>query len=209
MQAHLGLVHEEHIRLTVLDEHREQDDEHLLLAARELVWHERLAHLRELYLVCRPHYLLPRIGEELVHDVLEFLLRLGQGLRLRRRIGSSALQGLDDTVAHVHLIVEILALQGIQLPVELRHEAQPHLAEQFLVHHGVVKRAYDVKPYPLRVFGHYAQSHALEHVAGEFAACRKSLHHLVDDGALAHSVHSAQDVHAPVEIPQHVFPAAP
>ena len=33
MQAHLRLIHKQHIRATVLDEHREQYDEHLLLAA--------------------------------------------------------------------------------------------------------------------------------------------------------------------------------
>lgn len=45
MEAHLRLVHEEYIRLLVFDEHGEQDGQHLLLAAGELVGGEPFAYL--------------------------------------------------------------------------------------------------------------------------------------------------------------------
>ena len=55
MQAHLGLVHEEHIGAVVLDEHGQQDDQHLFLAAGELVGRELLAYLTEHDFVAATH----------------------------------------------------------------------------------------------------------------------------------------------------------
>ena len=66
VQAHLGLVHEEHIVFLVFHEHGEQDDEDLLLTTGELVGQERLADLCELDLVFRADDLLAGFGEEAV-----------------------------------------------------------------------------------------------------------------------------------------------
>ena len=105
VQAHFRLVHEEHVGLPVFHQDGEHDGQHLLLAARQLIGHERFANLREAYLVLRPHNLLARFAKEVVDDVLEHLLRLAYLLSLLCRIGRAALQSGNHLVADVHLIV--------------------------------------------------------------------------------------------------------
>ena len=115
VQAHLGLIHKEHVGVVVLHQHGQQDGQHLLLTTRQLIRHQCFANLREPYLVLRPDYLLARFLEQFVHHVLESLLRFRQvlcGIRI------ALLQFFDNAVAYVHLIVQILALQVIQLEVE-------------------------------------------------------------------------------------------
>ena len=90
METHLRLVHEEDIRQVVLHEDGKEDGEHLLLTAGELIRHERLANLREAYLVLRAHNLLARLAEQVVNEVLEPLLRCRQLLRLLRCVGFNA-----------------------------------------------------------------------------------------------------------------------
>ena len=115
MQRHLRLVHKEHVRLIVLHEHCQQDGQHLLLATRQLIGHQRLTNLGETDLVLRPHDGLTRLRKEIVDDILKaaFLLRQMLG-----RISMTSLQFRDDTVADIHLIVEILPLQVIELEIE-------------------------------------------------------------------------------------------
>ena len=72
-----------------------------------------------------------------------------------------------------------------------------------------VERAYHVKPYPLGIFGLHLQMHALEGMAGKLPAGVQALDHLVEDGALAHAVDAAEDVHLTVEIPHDMVAAAP
>ena len=96
--------------------------------------------------------------------------------------GVAALQAVDDAVADVHLVVEILALQEEQLQVKLRREVGKggvQLADGVEVEQRSVERAYHVEPYPLGVLGLHLQPYALEHVARKLAPGGKSLHHLI------------------------------
>ena len=111
MQTHFGLVHKQDVGQLVLDEHRKQDYEHLLLAARELIRTQNLANLREPYFVFGAYNGLARLRKEVVNEVLECLLRSRDALRFECSIGTSVLQTRDDAVADVDLIVEIFALK--------------------------------------------------------------------------------------------------
>lgn len=206
VQRHLGLVHEEHVGLAVFHEHGEQDGQHLLLAAGELVGHQCLADLREAYLVLGTHNLLAGFGEQLVDDVLEPLLGLRQ---LLRGIGIALLQFGNDAVADVHLIVEVFALQVVQLEVECRGDAGVHMAHRLQVQHGGVQRADDVVADVRCVLGFHQQVDTFEQVVGHVAVRVDALHHLVQDGRLAHAVDAAQHVDVRVECPDDVLLAAP
>ena len=197
------------MRQVVLDEHRQQDAEHLLLAARQLIGHQRLADLRETDFVFRAHDGLPRVLEQVVDHVLKQLLGPRDGLRLLGGVGPAALQHLDDAVADVHLIVEILALQLEELPVQLRGQAHVHLGDGVRVHERAVERADDVETDVTGVGGFHLQVHPLEHVAGELAPTPQASDHLVDDRTLANAVHSTQNVDLRIEIPHDVLHATP
>ena len=182
MQAHFGFVHEEHVVLSVLDEHGEQDDEHLLLAARQLIRAQNLAYLREAYLVLSAYDSLARLREEVVDEVLECLLRSRDALRLKGGIGTSVLQTRNDAVADIDLIVEIFALQEEELHVEFGGkiaQRSVELADSIEIPQRTVERTYNVVAYPLGIVGLHLQPDALEHVARKLATCRKSLHHLI------------------------------
>ena len=206
VQRHLGLVHEEHVGLAVFHEHGEQDGKHLFLAAGELVGHQCLADLRESYLVLGTHNLLAGFGEQLVDDVLEPLLGLRQ---LLRGIGIALLQFGNDAVADVHLIVEVFALQVVQLEVECRGDAGVHMAHRLQVQHGGVQRADNVVADVRRVLGFHQQVDTFEQVVCHVAVRVDALHHLVQDGRLAHAVDAAQHVDVRVECPDDVLLAAP
>ena len=175
----------------VFYEHCEQYGENLLLATRQLVWHKRLAHLREAYLIVCAYYFLTGVGEERVNDVLEPLLWLRQFLRLFARRGPAFLQHLYNAVADVDLIVEILALELVELPVEFRGKRDIHLRHHLGIDKRAVKRPDDVVAYPVGILWTDLQVHAFKQVGMKLATGSKPFHHLVDYGRLAHAVDTA------------------
>ena len=148
VEAHLGLVHEEHVVLSVLDEHGKQDDQHLLLAAGELIRHERLANLFEANFVLRAHDLLACLGEEVVDEILKLPLRLADALGLLGSLGCGLLQGLDHAVADIDLVVEILPLQFVDLPVEFGDERQVYLIDHLRIHQRSIHRTNHIEANP-------------------------------------------------------------
>ena len=120
VQAHLRLVHEEHIGQVVFHQDGEQDDQHLLLAAGELIGEEHLANLREADFVFGAHDALACLGEQFIDDVLKTLLLL------RDLLGGFCMASLqlgNDAIAHVHLVVQVFALKVVELYVKQRTAA--------------------------------------------------------------------------------------
>ena len=206
MQTHLGLVHKQHVGQIILYEHRQQDGQYLFLAARQLIRHQRLTDLRESYLVLCPHDLLASLRKQVVHDILETALLLRQ---LLGGIGMALLQLFDDTVADVHLIVQILALQVIELEIEGRADTGIHHVQGLVVEHGRVERTDNVEAYMRGVGRFHLDAHTLQQVVDDVAVGVHTLDHLVQDGALTHTVDTAQDVYLTVQFPHHVFLPAP
>ena len=153
--------------------------------------------------------MLAGVGKQLVYDVLEALARRGNLGGTLCYVASALLQAGHHAVGNVHLIVQILTLQLEQLPVERRGKAQVHLCQHIYVEQRLVDRAYHVVAYPPRFGWRHLQVDTLEHVRRKLAALLQTAYHLVKDGALAHAVHAAEHVHLPVEVPYHVFHAAP
>ena len=176
VQAHLRLVHEEHVGLLVFHKHRQQDGQHLLLATRQLVGHQRLTHLREAYLVLRADYLLARLLKQVVHHVLKAPLGLRQALG---GIGVALLQRLDDAVADVHLVVQILALQMVQLEVECRPYACVHHVQRLVVEHGRVERTYHVVANMRGILRLCRDVYTLQQVVHQVAVRRYATEHLI------------------------------
>ena len=178
VERHLRLVHKEHVRLIILHQHRQQDNQDLLLTARQAIRQQHLTYLRELQLVGRTDHLLSRITEQLVDDILE------TGLLLRYLLGSlsiTSLELLDDAVADIHLIIQILALQLEELHVKQRpcpHSSQgrhglrqePGILRKCLLQIGV-QRTYQVIANPLGILWLHIQAHPLQHVGGELTTC--------------------------------------
>ena len=206
VQRHLGLVHEEHVGLPVLHQDGQQNGQHLLLTRRQLVGHQRLANLREAYLVLRAHYLLAGLLEQVVHQVLKALLRLRQ---LLGSLSVALLQLADDAVAYVHLIVQVLTLQVVQLEVQSRPYARIHHVQRLVVKHGRVQRADDVVTHMGGIRGNGRNVHPLEQVVLQVTIGADAAEHLVQYGRLAHAVDAAKDVHMRVELPYNVLLAAP
>ena len=201
MEAHLRLVHEEDIRFIVFDEHREEDGEDLLLATRQLIGDEGLTHLRETDLVVGAHDLLPRVGEERVHDILELLLRLREFLCLLSRRGSPLLQHGDHPVADVHLIVEIFALELVELPVELCGERHVELRHHLRIDERAVEGPDDVEAQPVGIRRTDLQMDAFEQMRRKLATGGETFHHFVEDRRLTHAVDATEDVDTTVEVP--------
>ena len=206
MERHFGFIHEEHVGLVILHQHGEQDSQDLLLAARQLIGHQRLTDLREPYLVLRPDDLLAGIREQVVDDVLEAALLLRQ---LLGGIGMPMLQLLDNTVADVHLIVEVLPLQVEELEVECRADTGVDHVQRLVVEHGRVERADDVET-DMRGIGRlHIDMDPLQKVVDDVTVGVHTLDDFVEDGALAHTVDTTQDIHLTVQFPYHVFLPAP
>ena len=86
VEGNLGLVHEYGVWLAFLDEDCQQNDEHLLLSAGELVGGEMLFVLEHLYFVARTHDLLACVCKKTVYYVVKACLlscyHAGYALRL-------------------------------------------------------------------------------------------------------------------------------
>ena len=121
----------------------------------------------------------------------------------------SLLQLLDDAVADVHLIVQVLTLQVIELEVEGRADAGIHHVQRLVVEHGRIQRTDNVEADMCGVSRLYLDMHPLQQVVDDVAVAVYTLHYLVQDGTLAHTVDAAQDVHLSVQFPHHVFLPAP
>ncbi len=210
MKTNLRFVHEKHIMLSVLNEHGEQYGEHLLLATRQLVGSKPLSHLRKKYFVACADKLLASFRKQFVQQVLELLLRSGYLLRLNSAVSITILQHLDDAVADVHLIVKVFALQLIQLPVQFGGYGSVNDAVHGVTaHERTVKAADYVVAYPPCILRTHLYVYALEHVARKLAALRQSSHHLIQYGALPHSIDTAEYIHLGVKVPLDMFGVAP
>lgn len=124
-------------------------------------------------------------------------------------IGTSLLQHLDDTVADIDLIVEIFALELVELEVEFRCQRRIHLRYHLGVDKWTVEGPDDIKANPLGISRAHLDMHTLEHVRGELATGGKTFDDFVDDGRLANAVDTTENVDLSVEIPKNMLPAAP
>ena len=145
VEARLGFIHEEDVRLAVLCEGCEQDDEHLLLATGEFVGRELLSELQETQFVARAVNALSRFREKVVHKVKEhgFICRCLRCLFFC--VGRTTRQELNHAVAHIHLIVQVAALELIELPVQFRrHRRIGQCAQAVALYELTVEGADDV-----------------------------------------------------------------
>ena len=124
VQAHLGLIHEQHIGELVFHQHGEQNHQHLFFTTRELIGQQHFAHLIETYLVFCAHNGLSCFCKKAVNEVLKQLFRGGIALRFGSPVRRSALQSSNHLIAHIHLIIQIFALQLKQLPVQFGGQAK-------------------------------------------------------------------------------------
>ena len=76
MERHLGLVHKQYVRLVVLDQYGEKNDEHLLFATRQLIGQQHLAYLGEAQFVLGTDNFLARFAEQVIYNILETRLFL-------------------------------------------------------------------------------------------------------------------------------------
>ena len=98
---------------------------------------------------------------EAVNNILKLTLRLAQSLRLECSIFSPTLQGGNDAVANIHLVIQELALQLEQLPIKFGSQTNIQLSKHIEIQQRTVERANHIKPYPLCILGHNLQSHSL------------------------------------------------
>ena len=71
MERRLGFVHKQHVRQVVLDQHGEQDNQHLLFATRQLIGQQHLAYLGEAQFVLGTDNFLARFAEQVIYNILE------------------------------------------------------------------------------------------------------------------------------------------
>ena len=100
-------------------------------------------------------------------------------LRHTCRIGCTTLQGLYDAVADVYLVIQISALQLIELEIQFGSDAQPQLGDNLSVEQWAVERTDDVVAYARGVFGLHRDVHALHMALVGVAPLGQTLHHSV------------------------------
>ena len=149
------------------------------------------------------------ILEKIIYHILEHLLRFTQLLSLEGGIRFATLQNGDDAVADVHLVIQILALQLEELPVEFGNQGKVYLVDHLGIHQWSIYRADYIISNPLCLLRLHLQMHTFDHVTREFAASRQTLYHLIQYSTLAHAVYTTQDIDTAVEVPKNMFGTAP
>ena len=165
--------------MVVLHQHGKEDSENLLLTSRELIRRELLTYLVEADFVGSTDDGLAGILEKTIYDILEHSLRFAQLLSLEGGIRFATLKHGDDAVADVHLIIQILALQLEELPVEFGNQSKVYLVDHLCIHQWSVYRSDYIIANPLRLLRLHLQMHALDHVTRKFTASRQTLYHLI------------------------------
>ena len=94
-------------------------------------------------------------------------------------IHPTLLQGSNDSVANVHLIVKIFTLQFEQLPVEVCHQTSTHLRNQVGVDERTVKRADYIKPQLRGTMWKKRNLHAIITVIDNMSLRRYAFYHLI------------------------------
>lgn len=152
-------------------------------------------------------------AEEFVDEILEarFLLGGRGGSGAYGRV--AAREELDDAVGHVHLVVEVAALQEVELPVELGADTQVgELSELVAAHEAAVETTDDVVADAGGVGRVEVNLHAQPSGGRQFAGGghgAQSFYEAVEDGALAGAVAAAEHVDVGPHVPHDVFVAAP
>ena len=100
-------------------------------------------------------------------------------------------------------------MQLEDLEVEFGGDHQTQFRNQFGVDERAVERANHVVANACCIRRLNFQMDALEEVADKVAALRQTLDHLIENRTFPYTVHTAQDVHLPVEFPFHMFSTAP
>ena len=129
------------------------------------------------------------------------------------------LQLFDDTIAYIYLIIQIFALQIIELDIEQRAAPYPSQGSQGLTYEAIalskclrqirVKGTNHIIANPLAFIGHHFQTDTLQHMTGKLAASSKSLHHLIQDGALTNAIDATQDIYMRIQFPHNVLLTTP
>ena len=119
VQGNLGLVHKQGERLTVLYQYGQEYDKNLFLSAGQLVGLQLIHALQKDNLVAVPLDFLLGILEQAVYDIKEMRLLGSNFLSLGTRLGITAGKKGHHTVGHAYLIVQIAALQLVQLEIQL------------------------------------------------------------------------------------------
>ena len=212
VQRYLGLVHEHHSGAVLLYQRGKQDHEQLLLSRGEHVGLQRLAILAEEYLVAAADNCLGCGGEQFVHQVLELLFGLCQlgGKPLVVRVAGS--EQRYDPVAYIYLVVQVAALEIVELPVELgAYISSRYLVKDLPAHYGPVDAAYHIEVDACGILGEELYQHAVLGVAGEpsFTHYLQMVCRTVDYGALAHTVAATEDVYVRAQLPNYMLAVAP
>ena len=179
VHAHFGFVHKQNERQAVFNQHRKQHHQQLFFATRQLVRLQRFANLRETHFVLGAYDGLSRFGKQAVNHVLKHALGLVVRLRHTCRIGSATLQGMYDAIADVYLIIQVSALQLIELKIQFGSDAQPQFGDNLGVEQRAVERTDDVVAYARGVFGLHRDVHALHMALVGVAPLGQTLHHSV------------------------------
>ena len=213
VQRHLWFVHEEHIGLAILRERGEENDEHLFFSRRKHVGRKHLFVLEKAQFIAFAVDAFARFGKEFVHQIQKMRLSFGSGSSFFACRFASAGEESNHAVADVHLIVEISALQLIELPVEFGH----HLSfgkgsHAFACHHLSIHRAHHVIAYALSISGKKVELHAQSRSEVQFARSGEAahlLHHARKDGAFSCAIFSTQHIHVGAQLPDDVLVSAP
>ena len=207
VQGGFRLVHEKHTAVIVTHQYGQQDDEHLLLTRRQFVGQQALAVLIENDVVAFAVYLLMGIAEKFVHHILELPLGNGKG-------GSQATllfittEQLYHLIANVHLVVQITALEQIELPVQFRlhvgighacrkvaHDEGAVIATDYIIRDKGGCGVVEVDVYPVLL------------VTLHFTRCLfQIVDRTVQDSGLPHSVDAGKYIDVRTQVPGNIVP---
>ncbi len=138
-----------------------------------------------------------------MHARLGGLLRLFAGLRV------AAGEHGNHAVAHVDLVVQVTALQKVQLAVQFRHHpGVGQVLQHGAVQQGAVETVHDVEAHGVGVGRLVGELHVWPLGPVFLRAIHQLRDHFLQDCTLPHSVHPAQYVDRAVQVPHDMlFPA--
>ena len=196
----------------VLHEHCQQNHEHLLFTGREFVWKQQFSVLIEGYVIPTAVYLFAGVAEKFVNHILKTTFGKGEGGGFAALFLVIAGKHFDHLIADIDLIIEIAALQQIQLPVQFGlHVLVCHACREVTHNQGAVVAAdhivWDISRCGIIKEEVYSVLCVAFHFTGELYVAGKLFevsHRTVQNSGLSHSVDAGKDIHIRTQIPLYI-----
>ena len=204
MQGYFRLIHKQNPAAIVLHQNRQQNNQNLLLAGRQLIRIKYISILFKQNLIAFTNDFLTGLTKQVIHQILEFCLGVRHLGGTKLTVRTTGGKALDDAVTDIYLIIQITPLQLIKLPIQFcLNILIRHLFEKFRMNQRTVKTTDYIKVYLGSIFRREDKMYTGSRTVTQRSTfqSRQAIHRSVQDSALADTIHSAQNIDIRTQFP--------